>query len=61
MQDALTGDPFAETDGRYTKIQSLGAGSFGFVVLAKNRAGKSTAVKVRPPKTLMAHCVILIT
>ena len=46
MQDALAGDPFLETEGRYTKIQSLGAGSFGFVLLAKNRAGKNTAVKV---------------
>ena len=46
MQDALAGDPFLETDGRYTKVQNLGAGSFGFVLLAKNRQGKNTAVKV---------------
>ncbi|KAJ9529711.1 hypothetical protein QJQ45_014440 [Haematococcus lacustris] len=34
-------DPLAETNGRYTKIQSLGKGSFGFVQLASSNNGKT--------------------
>ena len=39
-------DPLLETEGRYEKLENLGAGSFGFVVLAKNKLGKKTAIKV---------------
>ena len=39
-------DPFAETKGEYVTVKELGAGTFGMVVLAKNRDGEEVAVKV---------------
>lgn len=39
-------DPLLETGGRYEKLENLGAGSFGFVVLAQNKLGKKAAIKV---------------
>ena len=39
-------DPLCQTDGKYTKVSSLGAGSFGFVQLGRSASGELAAIKV---------------
>lgn len=41
----LEPNPLMETQGRYTKIQTLGKGSFGFVQLARNWNQEMVAIK----------------
>ena len=50
MNAAIEPDPLAETHGKYTKVQNLGQGSFGFVQLGKAGNGDLAAIKVRQKK-----------
>jgi serine/threonine protein kinase len=43
---SISSDPLARHE-KYEKLQMLGQGSFGFVIMARNKlTGKSAAIKV---------------